>query len=747
MPALPAPFRSAATLAAVVVAVGLATPAPAAVARPSASTCVTTGSGAQDSGAAALRALGPNLAAAAVLNRLSAATLRTLLSTDPTTRIDRCGRVFFQEPAAPAGPAPAASALPSAAPGLVASGDAFSLQSRPGSQHTIYIDVHGMALTGTLWNSKYSLPAGYFMAPWSLDAETTTFSATERNAIREIWLRVAEDYAPFDVNVTTKDLGEAAIDRSGPSDQVYGTRALLTNDMLVARLCSCGGYAYVGIFDASYEHSVYQPALVLAGEFGNQIANIAEVTSHEVGHNLGLWHDGTTAGVEYYEGSGAWGPIMGDSYNRPISQWSKGEYPAANRSGQDDIATIASFTGLVPDEPGTGSSTARTLRTGVGLGGIISGAADSDWYAVSSTGGALSVSVATQAVGTDLDARLVVYRSDGTPLATADPKTPLVATSGSSTTGMSAAWSGAVAAGTYYVRVSGTGNGDPLTTGYTAYGSIGRYTVTAVTPQASALAVFTTSAGEAVRSLTYRAPMVAVGVDGPTTWSVASGALPVGIALDPATGVLSGTSSTVGRSSFTLRVADGTGHTAVRAFGLAVVAPVVMGSTTWAVGTLGRKYTARSAASGGSGSYVWTRVAGVLPPGLALTRTGVLTGTPRARGSFRMTVQVADYSGAAALAGRSARRSILVRVVKPVTVVSARLATAVHGRAYVAKLVAAGGAGTYTWSSRSLPRGLSLSATGRITGRAARRGSYRLVLLVRDAAGRRAGRTLVLVVR
>jgi hypothetical protein len=112
-----------------------------------------------------------------------------------------------------------------------------------------------------------------------------------------------------------------------------------------------------------------------------------------------------------------------------------------------------------------------------------------------------------------------------------------------------------------------------------------------------------------------------------------------------------------------------------------------------------------------------------------------------------MTVQVADYSGAAALAGRSARRSILVRVVKPVTVVSARLATAVHGRAYVAKLVAAGGAGTYTWSSRSLPRGLSLSATGRITGRAARRGSYRLVLLVRDAAGRRAGRTLVLVVR
>src|SRR3712207_7865967 len=48
----------------------------------------------------------------------------------------------------------------------------------------------------------------------------------------------------------------------------------------------------------------------------------AEAVSHEVGHNLGLHHDGTAA-EGYYGGHNAWAPIMGVGYSRPISQRSE----------------------------------------------------------------------------------------------------------------------------------------------------------------------------------------------------------------------------------------------------------------------------------------------------------------------------------------------------------------------------------------------------------------------------------------
>src|SRR5207253_2636980 len=43
---------------------------------------------------------------------------------------------------------------------------------------------------------------------------------------------------------------------------------------------------------------------------------------------------------------------------------------------------------------------------------------------------------------------------------------------------LNATISATLAAGSYYLRISGTGNGDPLVTGYTSYGSIGNYVIT-----------------------------------------------------------------------------------------------------------------------------------------------------------------------------------------------------------------------------------------------------------------------------
>src|SRR5260221_287374 len=56
----------------------------------------------------------------------------------------------------------------------------------------------------------------------------------------------------------------------------------------------------------------------------------------------------------------------------------------------------------------------------------------------------------------------------------------------------------------------------------------------------------------------------------PYTWSVSAGALPPGIILTAATGVVSGIPSTVGTFTFTVKVTDTGGASAVKDFTIAV---------------------------------------------------------------------------------------------------------------------------------------------------------------------------------
>ena len=62
---------------------------------------------------------------------------------------------------------------------------------------------------------------------------------------------------------------------------------------------------------------------------------------------------------------------------------------------------------------------------------------------------------------------------------------------------------------------------------------------------------------------------------------------------------------------------------------------------------VGRPYTARLQALGGSGPYRWNRVGGRLAPGLALTSAGVLTGRPQKAGGYRFVARVVDRAGTA----------------------------------------------------------------------------------------------------
>src|SRR6202000_993847 len=73
----------------------------------------------------------------------------------------------------------------------------------------------------------------------------------------------------------------------------------------------------------------------------------------------------------------------------------------------------------------------------------------------------------------------------------------------------------------------------------------------------------------AVSGRAYSATVAATGgTGGPYTYSVSAGALPAGPTLNANTGVISGTITAVGASSFTISAIDGNGNVGSRAYSL-----------------------------------------------------------------------------------------------------------------------------------------------------------------------------------
>ncbi len=287
---------------------------------------------------------------------------------------------------------------------------------------------------------------------------------------------MAEDYAPFNVDVTTQDPGDAAIFRSSSSDLVYGTRAVISPTNFTGS--SIGSIAYVGAFNGV--GSSYKPAFVMTSGLGNSEKNIAEATSHEVGHNLNLSHDGktntdgTTTG--YYSGHGDWAPIMGVGYYKPVTQWSKGEYPGANQL-QDDVAVIQTYgIPVIADDYGNTNASATVLNgSSISASGVITTRSDVDVFQFSTGDGTVTINVNPAPRGGNLDIQARISDAQGNVIAIINPA------------GLPAVISESLSAGVYYLTIDGLGVGD-LTTGYSDYASIGQYSISGTVPVSGAQA-------------------------------------------------------------------------------------------------------------------------------------------------------------------------------------------------------------------------------------------------------------------
>ena len=188
----------------------------------------------------------------------------------------------------------------------------------------------------------------------------------------------------------------------------------------------------------------------------------------------------------------------------------------------------------------------------------------------------------------------------------------------------------------------------------------------------------------------YSQTLAATGGTTPYTWSVVSGALPGGLALTGATGVIAGTPSAAGDFAFTVRATDAAAVTADKALTIHVAAAAGVLTVTTAslpAGATGQAYLAQLAYSGGTAPFTWSVIAGSLPSGLSMNANGRISGTP-VTGIASFTVQVADS------ASHTATAALSIRIVSsPLTITTTSLPAAIAGVSYLAVLSAVGGGG------------------------------------------------------
>jgi hypothetical protein len=150
-------------------------------------------------------------------------------------------------------------------------------------------------------------------------------------------------------------------------------------------------------------------------------------------------------------------------------------------------------------------------------------------------------------------------------------------------------------------------------------------------------------------------------------------------------------------------------------------------NTNLAEGALGLPYTCNMTAEGGTAPYHWTGTG--LPSGLAVSDEGTISGTPMEAGDFPVNFSVTDSN----VTPNTSRANLTLRIYAPLQITGSALPAATRGKSYSYTLDGEGGKPPYTWSSATLPSGLSISTAGNIIGIPSVSGDYGAIITVRDS--------------
>ncbi|WP_168170772.1 putative Ig domain-containing protein [Rhodanobacter sp. C01] len=222
------------------------------------------------------------------------------------------------------------------------------------------------------------------------------------------------------------------------------------------------------------------------------------------------------------------------------------------------------------------------------------------------------------------------------------------------------------------------------------------------------------------------------GNGGRYTYVINTGTLPAGIS-DNSAGLISGTPTESGTFSFTETATDSNGEVGTQNITLTITGAIAIAPTTLPTATAYVAYSQSLSASGGTAPYTFSRASGsnALPPGINLSASGTLSGTPTATGNTTITLVVTDSTGS------SDQQNFTFTVAAPtITLSPASLASGTAGSAYAATTLSAiGGTSPYTFSATGLPSGMTLSSAGVLSGTPNSQGNDAIMVTATDAHG------------
>lgn len=183
--------------------------------------------------------------------------------------------------------------------------DVTKLESKPGSPYVFYLNTAAV-----------------------MNGSTPLNGVTKENMYR-VWQSVADQYSMLNLNVTTN---KAVYDAAKAAN-------LLRTGIINFINQDGRSFAPLSSFGTTSAGTLYRnPSSGFDYGYG-----IGMTAAHEIGHQMGMAHDGGGSGGEYFEGIAAyqWGPIMGNywqggSWGNQLFTWSRGEYSTASNT-QDDL--------------------------------------------------------------------------------------------------------------------------------------------------------------------------------------------------------------------------------------------------------------------------------------------------------------------------------------------------------------------------------------------------------------------------
>jgi large repetitive protein len=223
-------------------------------------------------------------------------------------------------------------------------------------------------------------------------------------------------------------------------------------------------------------------------------------------------------------------------------------------------------------------------------------------------------------------------------------------------------------------------------------------------------------------------------------WSLNTdgGALPPGLSI-ASSGAIVGTPITAGQYSFLVQVTDTQNTTVLKGLGINIspCVPAITNTSPLPQGDVSLNYSLNMSGSGCSPGYSFTAQAvdpftkTILPPGLNLSNSGVISGVATAVGTYNFNVIITDQKGnsnQSTPAAFSLTINALPTITNPPLLPGGGV-----GVPYSQTITATGGVPPYVFSMNSNPPGLTLTPDGNLNGTPGKAGTFSFNMGVSDS--------------